>query len=226
MTSRPVPAGGNVCRRIGEQLGIHPETLRGWVKQAEIDAGTGFLRGGARPPQQVVLDYIEENKAEFGVEPICAALKDAGVPIAPSTFHAAMTRPPSARSLSDDENLKAIERVHRESYGVYGSRKIWAQLAREGGVGGTPASSSMAASQDCQRLGHADPGFTRRTYTHLLPDTESRTTDIIDAAFSRFGAPSTRQTSTHRSPSEAGTRGRSSGPTKIRRSPGDFGPQR
>jgi hypothetical protein len=77
-----------------------------------------------------------------------------------------------------------------------------------------------------ERLGHADPGFTLRTYTHLLPDSESRTTDIIDAAFSRFGAPSTRQTSTHRSPSEAGTRGRSSGPTKIRRSPGDFGPQR
>lgn len=38
--AEPGSVGKNVCRRIGEQLGISPETLRGWVKQAEIDAGT------------------------------------------------------------------------------------------------------------------------------------------------------------------------------------------
>ena len=36
-------SGGSkgACRRIGEQLGINPETLRGWVTHAEIDAGSG-----------------------------------------------------------------------------------------------------------------------------------------------------------------------------------------
>lgn len=36
----PAGPGGNQYRRIGEQLGINPEMLPGWVKQAEIDAGT------------------------------------------------------------------------------------------------------------------------------------------------------------------------------------------
>jgi integrase len=78
-----------------------------------------------------------------------------------------------------------------------------------------------------ERLGHSDPGFTLRTYTHLLPDSESRTTDIIDAAFDRFRAPGTRRRAwTPRQPTEAVARLRSTGPTKVRRSPGDFGPQR
>jgi putative transposase len=63
-------------------------------------------------------------------------LKDAGVPIAPSTYYASKTRPLSARAIADAETLTAIERLHKENYGVYGTVKVWAELAREGGVGG------------------------------------------------------------------------------------------
>ena len=63
-------------------------------------------------------------------------LKDADIQIAPSTYHASKTRPPSVRSVTDAETTREIERVHRDNYDVYGIRKVWAQLGREGGVGG------------------------------------------------------------------------------------------
>ncbi|WP_423464815.1 IS3 family transposase [Promicromonospora sp. MS192] len=147
-------------RRVGEQLGIHPETLRNWVAQAEIDAGdrpgtstddaqrladlerevrelrranailrsaSGFLRGGARPPTKVTVDYIQAHRHQFGVEPICAVLQ-----VAPSTYYAATSRPPSARSVADAARTEVIEQVHRANYGVYGARKMHAELRRQG----------------------------------------------------------------------------------------------
>jgi len=45
--------------------------------------------------------FIDEVKAQFGVEPICRVLTEHGVPIAPSTYYAAKTRPPSARTVRD-----------------------------------------------------------------------------------------------------------------------------
>jgi putative transposase len=65
-------------------------------------------------------------------------LKDADIPIAPSTYYATRTRPPSARSVRDAVVTVEIARVHAENYGVYGIRKVWAQLGREGGVDGRP----------------------------------------------------------------------------------------
>jgi putative transposase len=72
-------------------------------------------------------------------------LKDADVPIAPSTYYAAKTRPASARSVRDTEITAAITRVHEENYGVYGIRKVWAHLGREGGVGGRPVARCTVA---------------------------------------------------------------------------------
>ena len=72
-------------------------------------------------------------------------LKDADVPIAPSTYYANKTRPASARSFRDAEVTAAIARVHEENYGVYGIRKVWAQLGREGGVDGAPVARCTVA---------------------------------------------------------------------------------
>jgi putative transposase len=52
--------------------------------------------------------------------------------VAPSTYYAAKSRPPSARALRDEELKKEIMRVFNDNFGVYGARKIWRQLLREG----------------------------------------------------------------------------------------------
>ena len=76
--------------------------------------------------------FIDDHRDVYGVEWICAA-----VPIAPSTYflhkaqHADPTRR-SARTQRDDELRSAIQRVWDEHFQVYGPRKVWRQLRREG----------------------------------------------------------------------------------------------
>lgn len=83
--------------------------------------------------------FIDGHRGRFGVEPICRVLTEHGVPIAPSTYYAHRRRPLSARSVRDARLLPEITRVHSDPQigrGLYGARKVWHQLRREGGVGG------------------------------------------------------------------------------------------
>ena len=79
-----------------------------------------------------MIDYIDAHRDAFGVEPICRTLAAAGVAVAPSTYYAAKTRPPSARAERDAVLRPEIARVHRDNFGVYGVRKVWRTLNREG----------------------------------------------------------------------------------------------
>ena len=76
--------------------------------------------------------FIDEHRDAYGVEPICRVL-----PIAPSTYraHAAGRADPdrvSAREKRDAVLREEIGRVFEENFGVYGVRKVWRQLKREG----------------------------------------------------------------------------------------------
>jgi putative transposase len=71
--------------------------------------------------------FIDDHRDRFGVEPICQLL-----PIAPSAYYDARHRPLSARRHRDEELKAEIRRVHAEHFGVYGARKVWRQLGREG----------------------------------------------------------------------------------------------
>jgi hypothetical protein len=71
----------------------------------------------------VICDYIEANKAEHGVEPVCTALSSAGVKIAPSSYYAARNRPPSVRAVRDEAVKAEICRVQRRTTGSTASAR-------------------------------------------------------------------------------------------------------
>src|SRR3990172_1422624 len=96
------------------------------TSQRDPEVGLGFLRGGARPPTATMNQYIDAQRSTFWVQPICQTLA-----IAPSTYYAARSRPPSARARRDAEPRPSVSRVHEENFAVYGARKVWRQLRRD-----------------------------------------------------------------------------------------------
>ena len=78
-----------------------------------------------------MVSFIDEHRAEYGVESICAQL-----PIAPSLYyeHKARQAEPArlpSRLRRDIELSREIRRVHKQNFDVYGARKVWRQLHRE-----------------------------------------------------------------------------------------------
>ena len=79
-----------------------------------------------------MISFIDDHREAHGVEPICKVL-----PIAPSTYHdhvakRAVPAKLSARAKRDLELKPEIERVFAENFEVYGARKVWRQMLREG----------------------------------------------------------------------------------------------
>jgi len=80
----------------------------------------------------MMVRFIDDHRKTYGVEPICRVL-----PIAPSTYfrHKLVARDPSRRSVRavSDEVLRAIiQQIWDENQQVYGPRKVWKQMGREG----------------------------------------------------------------------------------------------
>jgi putative transposase len=77
-----------------------------------------------------MIAFIDDHRDAHGVEPICRVL-----PIAPSTYHAHLARradPDKARVRRDTALCGKVRRVFEENFQVYGVRKVWRQLVREG----------------------------------------------------------------------------------------------
>jgi transposase InsO family protein len=92
-----------------------------------------------RPATPLICQFITSHRQEVGVAPICRALSTLGVPIAPRTYWAQVTRPPSQRVLWDTTITELLasfyepdEQGRRPSESLYGSLKMWAHLQRLG----------------------------------------------------------------------------------------------
>jgi putative transposase len=121
-----------------------------------------------------MIAYIDQHKHRYGVEPICRVL-----PIAPSTYYQHTKRPRSARAVRDAQLKVEIRRVHGEHFGVYGARKVWRQLHREG-----IAVARCTVERLMRELGleGVRRGRARRTTT---PDQgASRPADLVERDFS------------------------------------------
>jgi putative transposase len=116
----------------------------------------------------------------WGVEPICAVLSEHGCPIAPSTYYdvRAAVRQPSQRQLRDEELKVEIARVHAENYGVYGARKVWLALNREG----IPV-ARCTVERLMRELGLAGARRGRRHRTTIADAATARPADLVGRRF-------------------------------------------
>ncbi|WP_434082066.1 IS3 family transposase [Escherichia coli] len=95
-------------------------------------ASAYFCEGGVRPPLEKMMPLLDKLREQYGVGPVCSELH-----IAPSTYyHCQQQRhhpdKRSARAQRDDWLKKEILRVYDGNHQVYGVRKVWRQLLREG----------------------------------------------------------------------------------------------
>ena len=124
------------------------------------------------------MSFIGDHRSEYGVEPICSVL-----PIAPSTYyeHEARRANPDvrpARATRDAVLRERIARVWRENFQVYGVRKVWRQLTRDG-----VAVARCTVERLMRDLGLR--GAVRgRTFKTTIPDeTATRPPDLVDRDF-------------------------------------------
>jgi putative transposase len=121
-----------------------------------------------------MIPFIDEYRRSFGVEPICRTLA-----VAPSSYYAAKTRPPSTRAIRAESLAADITRIHVDHFSVYGARKLWRQLRREGvAVGRDQVRRVMGV------LGLAGATRTRRIRTTWPAAVSARPADLVERVFS------------------------------------------
>lgn len=117
--------------------------------------------------------FIDENRDDFGVEPICTTLQ-----VAPSTYYENKSRIPSARAIRDQLLMPILLALFQANYSVYGVRKLWVAALRDGHTIGRDQVGRLMKALDIEGVSR------RRRVRTTRPDAEAvRSPDLVERDF-------------------------------------------
>jgi len=123
--------------------------------------------------------FIDEHRDRFGgVEPICRVLSEHDCPIDASTYYKFRKRPAAARTVRDTELKALIAQVHSENFSVYGARKVWHELHRQGHT-----VARCTVERLMRELGLSGAVRGKKVRTTIADPSAERAPDLLDRAF-------------------------------------------
>jgi putative transposase len=118
-------------------------------------------------------EFIDENRDDFGVEPICTTLE-----VAPATYYEFKSRPLSARAMRDAVMMPILLALFRANYSVYGVRKLWIAATRAGHDIGRDQVGRLMKQLDIQGVSRR-----RKIRTTIRDESATRPPDLVDRDF-------------------------------------------
>ena len=130
-----------------------------------------------------MIAYIDMYKHRFGVEPICRTLgaTESGF-LTSRGYRAAKTRPVCHREVRDRQLLPVLREVHANNYGVYGKRKMWHALRRQGWMIGREQTGRLMRKAGLQGIRRG-----RKPMTTCGSKTVDARLDLVDRKFTAVG---------------------------------------